>query len=405
MVSVATPKPVSGLVSENEHGRSRVLQVITKLDMGGAEVVALDLVTALHGTIDFAVATVLDVEPTPVGKAMRAQLADLAIPVFPGTLGHYKKGGAIVAAWRLARAVLRFQPDLVHLHTEMPELTWSIAQVLFPWMRRVPVLRTVHNSELWIAWDGIGRWVTNRLASARAVAVSQAAAAADAAIATRFARPLAEVIYNGVRAPSGVLGRTGALAEPASDGSTLCPVKVLFAGRLIAQKGPDLLPAILSKAHAVSARADVTIQIAGTGPLEDALRAALLNVAPRWTMTMTAPIGRLSSRLPEFDVVLMPSRFEGLGILAIETLLAQVPLVATRAPGLIEALPVDYPYGAAVDDVDALGTILAGIIDAPAAARRRVAGFASALASRFAPETMMARYAEIYQEECRGRIR
>ena len=98
MVSVATPKPVSGLVSENEHGRSRVLQVITKLDMGGAEVVALDLVTALHGTIDFAVATALDVEPTPVGKAMRAQLADLAIPVFPGTLGHYKKGGAIVAA-------------------------------------------------------------------------------------------------------------------------------------------------------------------------------------------------------------------------------------------------------------------------------------------------------------------
>ena len=106
MVSVATPKPVSGLVSENEHGRSRVLQVITKLDMGGAEVVALDLVTALHGTIDFAVATVLDVEPTPVGKAMRAQLADLAIPVFPGTLGHYKKGGAIVAAWRLARIII-----------------------------------------------------------------------------------------------------------------------------------------------------------------------------------------------------------------------------------------------------------------------------------------------------------
>lgn len=407
MISIATPNRASGWVAEGRQVRPRVLQIITKLDMGGAEVIALDLVSALQRSTDFAVATVLDVEPTPVGRAMRVQLADLDIPIFLGARGHYKKGGAIVAAWRLARAVSHFQPDVVHLHTEMPELTWAIARMLFPWTRRVAMVRTVHNSELWIAWGGIGRWVTDRLATARAVAVSQAAAAADAAIGTRHPRPQTEVIYNGARVPPPALGGGEASGSEVGDGGGVGParaaVSVLFAGRLIAQKGPDLLPAILASAHAACPRADVKVQIAGTGPLEEALRAALAGIAPRWVIEMTPPIGGLSLRLREFDAVLMPSRFEGFSVLAIETLLSGVPLVATRAPGLVEALPADYPFCAAVDDAQMLGLTLARILEAPQAAQQQAAAFVPELTSRFAPEAMIARYSDIYHEEHRRR--
>jgi glycosyltransferase involved in cell wall biosynthesis len=374
--------------------RPRVLQVITKLDMGGAEVIALDLVSALHGEVDFAVATVLDIDPSPVGRDMARRLEALGVPILPGARGHFKKGGALQAAWRMAQAVSRFRPDLVHLHTEMPELTWAIAGVLFPRVGRVPVLRTVHNCELWISWGGIGRWVTDRLAGATAVAVSQAAAKADAAIPTRHARERAQVVYNGVRRPEQMDG-----AQPDAAG-----VQVLFAGRLIEQKAPDLLPAILAAAHAAIARRDVHVRIAGAGPLEASVREALRGVAPGWTITMSPPIEGLASRLSGYDAVLMPSRYEGFGLMAAETLLAGVALVATRAPGLNEVLPQDYPFSAEVDDTAALGRLLAEVIDAPEAARARVAAFGSSLAQRFAPEVMVAGYRGIYAASRPGQV-
>lgn len=366
-----------------------MLHVITKLDMGGAEMIALDLVSALRSDVDFAVATVLDVDPSPVGKVMAGRLADLDVLVLQGARGHYKKGGALHSAWRLARAVARFRPDLVHLHTEMPELTWAIAGMLFPRVRRVPVLRTVHNCELWIAWAGIGRWVTERLAGAQAIAVSRAAAEADAAIVTRHSRPPAEIVYNGVLTPERADEKDP--ADPASS-----DVQILFAGRLIAQKGPDLLPAIIKAAYAATARRDVHVRIAGAGPLETEVREALRGIAPGWTIAMTPPIGGLSAWLSRFDAVLMPSRFEGFSVLAMETLLSGVPLVATRAPGLREALPDGYPFSAEVDDAAALGTVLAGIIDAPEAARTRIEGYVPELAERFMPDSMIARYAQVY---------
>lgn len=367
--------------------RPRVLQVVSKLDMGGAEAVALDLMSALHEHVDFAAATIIDLgQPSAVGHDMAARLTALQIPVFRGTRGHFKKGGVLQAAWRLAHAIRTFKPDLVHLHTEMPELTWALASVLFPGVRKVAVLRTVHNCELWIDWEGIGRWVTRRLATARVVAVSQAAAKADASIQTDASRPLAQVIYNGV-APPDTAARLDEKAQP---------LKILFAGRIIAQKGPDLLPAILAAAYAATARRNIMVTVAGEGPLTPGLREALVAAVPGWAVEVRAPIKQLSARLGEYDVVLMPSRYEGFGLLALETLLSGVPLVVTAAPGLDEVLPSGYPLVAEVDDVPALGALLGSVIADPTRMKAQVAAWSPGLAERFSVRAMATAYAAIY---------
>lgn len=369
------------------NARPRVMQVLSKLDLGGAEVVALDLVRMLHADVDFAVATVIDLaQPSAVGRDMAARLAALGVPVFAGTRGHFKKGGVLRSAWRLAGAIRTFRPDLVHLHTEMPELTWAVASVLFPNVRRVAVLRTVHNCELWIGWQAIGRWVTGRLAKSRTVAVSQAAAQADEAIVTGSLRKPVEVIYNGVTLVEPVAGQMDHAA----------PLRILFAGRFIAQKGPDLLPAILEVARTFTDRRDVVVTVAGQGPLEPGLRPALIAAVPDWTVDMRAPIEHLSARLGEYDVVLMPSRYEGFGLLAVEALVAGVPLVATSAPGLDEILPTGYPFKAPVDDVIALGTLLGGVIADPERARGQVAQLSRPLTERFSMDAMAAHYARFY---------
>jgi len=363
----------------------RVLQVVTKLDLGGAESVAIDLVGALHEQVDFAVFGVFALaEPSRVGRDMAERLARWRVPFFAGTAGHFKKGGALVAAWRLARAVGRFRADVVHLHTEVPELTFAIATLLSPALRKVRVVRTVHNCELWIEWAGVGRWVTQRLARGTAMAVSEVAADADAAIATRSPRPRARVVANGVTPP------------PLATRLSSSPYRLLFAARFVPAKGADLVPAVLAAAHAVTPRRDVEVTIAGTGPLEAQMRVELASAAPGWTIQVVPPIEQLGQRLGEWDGVLMPSRFEGLPLLAIEVLLAGVPLAATDAPGLAEVIPADYPLRAPVDDVAALGAVLARMIDDPDAARAQVTPLRDGMIARFSPERMAASYAGIY---------
>ncbi|MBB4857245.1 glycosyltransferase involved in cell wall biosynthesis [Novosphingobium chloroacetimidivorans] len=386
-VNAATePDPLAATPASIGSRRPRVMQVVTKLDLGGAESVAVDLVGALHESVDFAMFAVFALDaPTRVGRDMARRLAGWNVPVFTGTAGHFKKGGALVAAWRLAKAVRRFRADVVHLHTEVPELTCAIATVLSPRLARVQVLRTVHNCELWIAWGKVGRWVTQRLARGSAIAVSLAAAQADAAIPTRMPRAPAPVVYNGVAPPP--------IAPPRTRG----PYRLLFAARLVPAKGSDLLPRILHAAHARTARRDVEVTIAGTGPQEAQLGEALHGVAPGWTVRMVPPIEQLGAHLGEWDGVLMPSRFEGLGLLAIEAFMAGVPLAATDAPGLSEVLPQDYPYCAQVDDAEALGAVVARMIDDPAGARSHVAPLRAAMIARFSPTVMADGYLSAYR--------
>jgi len=367
--------------------RIRVMHVITHLDMGGAENVALGLIDSLRDRVEFSLFAVLCQSPlNKVGQDMAERLARWHVPFRFGTERGFKSGGVVLAARSLARAVAEQRPDLIHVHTEIPELTLAVAGLISRRVRRTPLLRTVHNSELWIAWGGIGRWVTQRLVRGDAVAVSRNAANADAAIVTRGRRPLADVIYNGVSPPA---------ASPIRREAG--PVRLLFAGRLVHQKGADLLPAILRDAHACTPRRDVVVTIAGSGAMRDLVAQGLAEGLEDWDVRMTAPIERLSERLQEYDAVLLPSRFEGFALLPLEVLMAGVALVTTDAPGLDEAIPADYPFKAVVDDVAGIGAQLAAVIDDPATARITAARYGADLARSFSPEAMASAYLARYR--------
>lgn len=367
--------------------RPHVLHIITHLDMGGAEGVAMQLIGTLRQAMDFSLFAVLQsATPGRIGQEMAAALAGWRVPVGFGVRGRFKSGGVLLAAIRLIRMVARQRPDVIHVHTEIPELTLALACVLSCRVRRTPLLRTVHNSQLWLAWGGIGRWVTARLAHGDAVAVSHAAAAADAAIATPVKRPVADVIYNGVALPQA--------ADARQAGG---PVRILFAGRLVEQKGADLLPGILAAAHGLTPRRDVAVVIAGSGILQAQLQAGLAGVAPGWDIRLVPPIEHLSSQLASYDCILQPSRFEGFGLLMLEALLSGVPLLTTDAPGLNEVIPPDYPLQAGVDDVPRLAALLAGVIDDPASFRRMIVSYRDGLAARFSPEAMAGAYGARYR--------
>lgn len=378
------------------------MHVITHFAMGGAENVAIGLCERLRAEFDFSVFAVIAGPRSAVGEDMVDRLDAAGAKVFTGASGRFKSGGVIVAALRLGAAIRSFQPDVIHLHTEIPELTAAVASVLSARFRKTRVVRTVHNSTLWIDWARIGAWVTDRHATARAVAVSQAAADADAQIATRRPRARAQIIYNGVTSlPQGSAGDQGSTGQAVATQSER-PLRVIFAGRLVEQKGADLLPEILSVARSLVLRDDVEVTIAGEGPLADRLWQDIQSCAPRWHVEMVPPISGLAARLARYDVLLMPSRFEGFALLPLEAMMAGLPLIVSRAPGIDEALPGDYPFVAAPCDARQMGALLAQVLNEPEATRRSVQRFAATIASRFSVERMTLDYARLYRELATG---
>ncbi len=366
--------------------RLRVLQCITRLGLGGAERVAFSIIRALRAEIDFAVFTVHGSDGAAVGLALERELAAAGVPWFRGTRVPMKAGGMIPGGLALARAVRAFRPDLVHFHSETPETCGAAWLALRPPAAPVALARTIHNSIFWRYWPRIGRWCDRRLAAAAVNAVSSAAAAEfDRYRRDRGAPPPADsvaVVYNGVdlpaRPPAGAPRRPGLR-------------RVIFAGRFEPQKGTDVLCAALAAVRLPDATRGELVFV-GDGAQSDQVDALVRRGPAPWTVRRQAPVADLPGLLTEFDLLVMPSRFEGLGLVAVEATLCGLPLVATDAPGLREALPADYPWRCPPADTAGLAAALTTALAATDRWAPVVQSAQRFAAERFGPARMAAGY-------------
>ncbi|WP_415787794.1 glycosyltransferase [Deinococcus saxicola] len=370
----------------------RILQVITHLDMGGAENVAISLAEALRPEFNFSFFAVGGVADNPVGQEMARRLERLRVPVHSGTVLGFKRGGLAQAGVRLNRLIWKTRPEIVHLHTEIPETTFAVASLLgLPAGTRI--VRTVHNSEIWPAWRRVGRLVEPRLRRATVVGVSEACL--DGLWEFQVAQHLpltpgdqTRVVYNGVSTPPGAA--SGRPSRPADR-----PIRVLFAGRLEPQKGVDLLPDLLTAASALTTR-PVEVTILGHGSLEEMLKQWTRTQTLPWTITLAEPVANLAAHLGDHDLMLVPSRFEGLCLVAVEALMAGMPVVATRARGLNEIFPPGYPLLCSSGDVPALARTLAKAVGAYEHYAEVVAAQQPGIVERFNLDGMAQGYRRCY---------
>lgn len=376
--------------------RPRVLHVVSHLDLGGAEEVAISLAEGLAAEYDTHFFAVGGVSPGAVGQAMHARLRGVGVPVHSGTPLPMKRGGLAHAGVRLAALLRRLRPDLVHLHTEIPETTYALAALTGG--PRHAVLRSIHNATIWPAWERIGGWVEGRLASASAVAVSRGGL--DGLQAFRAGRGLpplppgrTHVVYNGVQLAAASAGR----AAPGTVGE----LQILFAGRLEPQKGADLLPELLRQAAELTGRA-ARVTVIGDGSLAPDLRRWSGETRLRWPVTLVPPQAGLSGSLGAYDVVLMPSRFEGFGLLAAEALLAGTPVIASDIPGLREVMRPGYPLLAPAEDTGAFAARLAEVLENPGRFRALAGDLSGDIEGRFGVPRMLAGYREVYRDLLRA---
>lgn len=174
---------------------------------------------------------------------------------------------------------------------------------------------------------------------------------------------------------------------------------LLTVGRLVKQKGHAVLLA------AIPAMQDQQAKFvwAGEGPLRPSLeqQARQLGVAER--VTFAGVRNDVADLLGAADVFVQPSLWEGLSIALLEAMFAEVPVVATRVEGVVDA--VEDGHSALLvppNDPGALAAALDRILADPQLAGELAAAGKRIAESKYTVEAMCGAYQQLIQDLSHG---
>lgn len=261
-------------------------------------------------------------------------------------------------AWRMRQIVTRTQPSVVHLHS-----TFAGAMLR-------PLMRMIRSSAT-VIYCAHG-WAFDRQSSG----VSRLTAMGVERLLSRWCDAVVCISYHdlwvgqwiGIRATKLRLVSNGIPRDmPRVSARVNWPEgkrRVLFVGRFDRQKGTDLLLAALAELQ------DSTFcYLVGDTVLGDAPLGTLPPNAQATGWLLPADI---EAFYRSADVVVIPSRWEGFGLIAVEAMRAELPVIASRVGGLPEIV-VDGETGVLIppDDKAALVAALRDTSDDTLAAMGR----------------------------------
>ena len=144
-------------------------------------------------------------------------------------------------------------------------------------------------------------------------------------------------------------------------------VVIACVARLSEEKGID----VLIEAAGEMTTSPFRIVIAGDGPLREPLRRQCLDRVPPRRVAMLGFVDDVPALLSAADAFVLPSRWEGFGLAAVEAMAAGLPVVATAVEGPGEIV-LDGQTGLLIppDDPEALGSALMRVVEDPPLRKR-----------------------------------
>jgi glycosyltransferase involved in cell wall biosynthesis len=273
-----------------------------------------------------------------------------------------------------------FQPDLIHAHW------WFPSGLVGTWLTKLsntPLVTTMHGSDVRIA---------------RSISMSRPAfrhVLQNSRAITAVSKWLAHEAQSLVSTPSAVVAPMPVATELFTPGGTRNAGTLLFVGRLTVQKGLDLLLQALAKVPET-----LTLDVVGDGPERQPLEqlARHQGVADRVRWHGAQPQRALVDFYRRATALIVPSADEGLGLVAVEAMLCETPVVAFASGGLPDVVQHERT-GFLVNEraPDALADAIRQLVEMPDAGKSLGAAGRMHALSTFAPESVARRYIEIYQ--------
>ncbi len=294
---------------------------------------------------------------------------------------------SLFATRRIAAALRRHSPALVHCHTGRANWLGGLAAC---WAR-VPALST-RRMDRRVKRGPRTRWLYRHLLR-RVAAISPAVERRlrEAGVDAQQIRVIWSAVDPAKLQPSA--SRESVRAQLGAAPDLPC---VLVAANLVHRKGVDVLLAACAQ---LAPRVHHTLWIAGDGPERGTLEA---DAARRGLAEHVRFLGRRSDvpdLLEACDVFALPSRKEGLGVAALEAMARSRPVVASAVGGLAEiVIPEETGLLVPPGDAAALAAALERLLPDSALARRLGAAGAARVAKQFLAEQMVSSYEALYRE-------
>jgi glycosyltransferase involved in cell wall biosynthesis len=268
-----------------------------------------------------------------------------AEPGLDADLADYREQGCRTAVFRgsgtvgalcggipaLRRALRDWRPDVVHLHAtraglfgrlgrrarQLPALVYSPHAFVFqahesPWLR-------------WLVWR-----LERRLARVTDAFACVSAAEREIALTALAVEPdRIRVIENGLEAgfAEALLPRA---AVRAAWGISPADTLIGLCGRLVAQKDPATL--LRGLALCRQRFPHLRLAVCGSGPLAASLHRLAGRLGLNEIMRWNGFVPDLPRRMSGFDLLVLPSRYEGLSYTLLEALAVGVPVLAADIP-------------------------------------------------------------------------
>jgi glycosyltransferase involved in cell wall biosynthesis len=354
----------------------RILQVVQELRTGGAERSVLTLSAGAR-------AAGHDVFVAAAGGSLEGEVRGRRFPL-PVLERHPRRIPAGVVALR--RAIGACDPDVVHAHNPGMAVLAGIATLRG---RRPAGLASLHGVP---EEDYAAAARVLRLAGLPVVACGPGVAAA---LAEHGLEPAATIL-NAVGPGPAPLARAALEREWGIPPGALLAVAV---GRLVHQKNHALA------VEAFARLPGAYLVILGEGELHGELEWLVAERGLRTRVLLPGVRADARAIVGAADVLVLPSRWEGLPLVVLEALAAGTPVVATAVRGVRELL-TDGVNALLVppEDPPALAAAVERVLAEPALAAS-LAAEGRRLADRHGEEQMVSAFLDLYETLARGRAR
>ena len=306
----------------------KVFHIITSIDLGGAERVAINIAKSQNKEIEHHIVEVIRGRSV-FTKQLISELETNEIKyhrsIFP-VLFHFhylfERIAACLFPFQFLFLWLRYRPEVIHSHTEIPNMAVWLSFRLMPWVNS-RIVRTIHSTKQWFGMEVVGLHAECFL-KRRAKNISISKNVEDAYYKTYDMHT--SIIYNGIS------------ATPQNKYNNIISnkINICFAGRFEEEKGIDTLCKII---QALKDNELFHFHIFGSGRLHYLFD----KIASQTNISINPPLHGISTYLSAFDYLIMPSIQEGLSILALEASFNGLPIMINHCAGLYDTLPNKWP--------------------------------------------------------------